>query len=42
MLAWTTVGTGFVIFLGFLMHYGLYLADPAEIAGRKKKFIFDK
>lgn len=41
-LAWTTTGTAFVIFLVFIVHYGLYLVDPSEIKNRKKKFIFEK
>lgn len=41
-LAYTTTGTGFVILLVFIFHYGLYLIDPSEIKNRKKKFIFEK
>lgn len=40
-LAWTTLGTGCVILLTFFVHYGLYLKDSDQVAGRKRRFIFD-
>ena len=40
-LAYATTATTFIIFCIFIVHYGLYLVDPAEVKNRKKRFIFD-
>jgi hypothetical protein len=40
-LAYATAATTFIIFCIFIVHYGLYLVDPAEVKNRKKRFIFD-